>query len=96
MRTSVSFHPAAQQDADDAAGWYAERTVRAAVRFLDELDRVIELVADSPDRFQVFDADLRRAVFRRFPFFIVLRADELKVSPCRSPCEETSTILAQP
>ena len=79
MRRSVSFHPAAQQDADDAAAWYAERSVRAAVRFLDELDRVIDLIANSPNRFQVFDADLRRAVFRRFPFYIVFRADDLKV-----------------
>jgi plasmid stabilization system protein ParE len=63
MRRSVSFHPAAQQDAEDAAGWYAERSVRAAVRFLDELDRVIDLIANSPNRFQVFDAHLRRAVF---------------------------------
>jgi plasmid stabilization system protein ParE len=79
MRRSVGFHPAAQQDADEAAAWYAERSVRAAVRFLDELDRVTELIANSPDKFQVFDADLRRAVFRRFPFYIVFRAEDLKV-----------------
>ena len=79
MRRSVSFHPAARQDADEAAACYAERSVRAAVRFLDELERVIELIANSPNRFQVFDADLRRAVFHRFPFYIVFRADDLKV-----------------
>jgi plasmid stabilization system protein ParE len=49
MRRSVSFHPAAQQDADEAAAWYAERSVRAAVRFLDELDRVVDLIANSPN-----------------------------------------------
>ena len=79
MGRSVSFHPAAQQDADEAAAWYAERSVRAAVRFLDELDRVIDLIASSPNRCQVFDTDLRRAVFRRFPFYIVFRADDLRV-----------------
>ncbi len=79
MQRSVSFHPAAQQDADDAAAWYAERSVRAAVRFLDELERVIDLIANSPNSFQVFDADLRRAVFRRFPLYIVFRADDLKI-----------------
>lgn len=79
MRRTVRFHPAALEDADEAAAWYAERSVRAAVRFLDELDRLIDLIAVSPDRFQVFDADIRRAVFRRFPFYIVFRADELNV-----------------
>jgi plasmid stabilization system protein ParE len=77
MRRSVRFHPAARRDADEAAAWYAERSVRAAVRFLDELDRLIDLISVSPDTFPVFDADLRRAVFRRFPFYVVFRADDV-------------------
>ena len=79
MPRSVRFHPAALQDTDDAAAWYAERSVRAAVRFLDELDRLIARIAASPDRFPVFEADLRRAVFQRFPFYVVFRADDLNV-----------------
>jgi plasmid stabilization system protein ParE len=79
MRRSVRFHPAALQDADEVAAWYAERSFRAAVRFLDELDRLIDIIAVSPDRFQILDADLRRAAFRRFPFYIVFRADDLNV-----------------
>ena len=77
MRRSVRFHPAAIEDAGEAAAWYAERSARAAVRFLDELDRLIDLIAASPEIFPVFDADLRRAVFRRFPFYVVFRADEV-------------------
>lgn len=76
MRRSVRFHPAALQDAEEAAAWYAERSVRAAARFLDELDRLIDLIAVSPDSYPVFDSELRRAVFRRFPFYIVFRADD--------------------
>jgi len=49
------------------------------IDFLDELERLIEFIALSPDRFQAFDADLRRAVFRRFPFYVVFRADGLNV-----------------
>lgn len=77
MRRSVRSHPAALQGAEGAAAWYAVRSVRAAVRFLDELDRLIDLVSVSPDIFQVFDADFRRAVFRRFPYYSVFRADEV-------------------
>jgi plasmid stabilization system protein ParE len=43
------------------------------------LDRLIDLIAASPARFQVFDADLRRAIFRRFPFYVVFRADDVNV-----------------
>jgi toxin ParE1/3/4 len=79
MQRSVRFHPAALQDADEAAAWYAGRSVRSAVRFLDELDRLIDLIAISPTRFQIFDSGLRRAVFRRFPFYVVFRASDLEV-----------------
>ena len=95
MQRSVRFHPAALQDADEAAAWYAERSLRAAVRFLDELDRLIDVIAVSPDRFQSFDADLRRAVFRRFPFYIVFRRSQ-RCRPCSGTWEETPTILAGP
>src|SRR5262249_61070817 len=74
---SVLFQPSAVHDADEATAWYAERTIRAAVRFLDELDRLIDLISVSPNRFPIFDADLRRALFRRFPFYIVFRADDV-------------------
>ena len=55
MQRPVRFHPAALQDAEEAAAWYAERSVRAAVRFLDELHRLIDLIALSPDGWRAFD-----------------------------------------
>ena len=67
MRRSVSFHPAAQQDAEEAAAWYAERSVRAAVRFLDELDRVIELIANSPNNFKFSMPTSAERFFVDFP-----------------------------
>jgi plasmid stabilization system protein ParE len=79
MRRSVRFHPAALEDADESAAWYADRSVRAAIRFLDELDHVVDPIGDSPDRFPTFDAGLRRAVFRRFPFYVVFRANDTEI-----------------
>jgi plasmid stabilization system protein ParE len=74
MPRSVTFHPGALRDAEDATTWYAQRSIRTADRFLDELDRLVELIVAAPDRFQPFDAGLRRAVFRRFPYSLVFRA----------------------
>ena len=48
MQSSVRFHPAALEDAGEAAAWYAEQSFRAAVRFPDELDRLIAVIAVSP------------------------------------------------
>jgi plasmid stabilization system protein ParE len=59
MPRVVRFHPAALQDAHEATAWYAERSVRAAIRFMDELDRLIERIAVSPDLFP--DIRLRSA-----------------------------------
>ena len=66
MPRSVSFHPAAQQDADEAAAWYAERSVRAAVRFLDELDRVM---ISSPIRLTDFRFSMLTSAERFFVDF---------------------------
>ena len=79
MPRSVRFHPAAADETAAAAEWYTERSARAAGRFLDELDHLLERIAEAPHSFPVFDGDLRRAVFRRFPFYVVFRADDSNV-----------------
>ncbi len=38
MPSQVRFHPSALEDAEAATAWYAARSMRAAKRFLDELD----------------------------------------------------------
>lgn len=67
MLRSSYLHPAALTDIEEAASWYAERSVRATDRFLDELDRVLEQVSAEPNRFPTYEANLRRATIRRFP-----------------------------
>jgi plasmid stabilization system protein ParE len=80
MPRTVSLHPDAQQDIDASAAWYAERSARAAIRFLDELDHLIDRIADAPTQFPMFNADLRRAIFHRFPFYIVFRVTEARIT----------------
>lgn len=75
MRRPVRLHPAALRDTDEAAAWYAERSLRAAQRFLDELDQLIDAIAESPERFPIVDAEIRRALFRRFPYYIAFLLD---------------------
>jgi plasmid stabilization system protein ParE len=75
----VRFHPDALQDADIAAVWYAERSLSAARGFVTELEHLIGVIAENPGRFQPFHSALRRAMFRRFPHYVVFRFDESNV-----------------
>ena len=45
-----SLHPAAIEEAEAAARWYFERSPRAAKRFVDELNQVIDRILVAPRR----------------------------------------------
>jgi plasmid stabilization system protein ParE len=69
----LRIHPAAVEEAEAAAVWYAQRSRRAAQRFLDELDRAIGEIGRYPGRYPSFDFGTRRMVLQRFPFVIIFR-----------------------
>src|SRR5438105_2102689 len=70
---SLRVHPAALEEAEAATDWYAQRSRRAAERFLDELDRAIDQIARNPAQYAVHEFGTRRMVLRRFPFVIIFR-----------------------
>ena len=72
-RRFVEFHPEAITEAGAAAEWYRQRSQDAANRFLEELDRAIERIADAPSRWPAFRHGTRRFLLRRFPFSVVYR-----------------------
>jgi plasmid stabilization system protein ParE len=45
-----SFHPAAIEEAENAARWYRERSPRAAKRFVKEVNQEIEKIREAPGR----------------------------------------------
>lgn len=70
---NVSIHPEALDETAAATEWYSKRSHRAADLFLDEVDRVIARIIRHATQFPVFVFGTRKAVFRRFPFYIVFR-----------------------
>ena len=76
---SLRIHPAALEEAEAATDWYAQRSSRAAERFLDELDRAVDQIARNPKQYAGHDFGTRRMVLQRFPFVIVLREREAGV-----------------
>jgi len=69
----VRIHPAALEEVEAATDWYAQRSRRAAERFVDELDLAIDQIARNPAQYPLREFGTRRTVLQRFPFVIVFR-----------------------
>jgi len=72
-RKSVEFHEEAAREFLAAFDWYLERNELVAARFADRVTEAIELIAESPQRWQAYSHDTRKFVLQRFPFVLVYR-----------------------
>jgi plasmid stabilization system protein ParE len=73
---SISFHPAAQREADDAIDWYAARSPRTGLRLADALDRAVDDIVASPRLYPPADDappgdEVRNLLLTRFPYRVV-------------------------
>ena len=79
-RRHVELHPAALAEARAARQWYAAGSPQAADAFMSELDRGIELIAESPERWPTYHLGTRRLLFNRFPFSLVFRVKDESIT----------------
>ncbi len=75
----LEIHPAALAELKAALAWYLERSETAALKFVAELDRAIDLVIESPGRWPSGEHATRKFVLQRFPFAIIYREEETVV-----------------
>jgi plasmid stabilization system protein ParE len=77
----LQFHPVAIAEANAAVQWYRERNFRAAEAFLSEIDRVLEMIVNTPEMWPHYIGNTRRALLRHFPFSVVYRqiSDRIEV-----------------
>ena len=68
---NFSLHPAAVEEAEAAAHWYRERSPRAAKRFVDELNQVIDRILEAPQRWPRGMNGTRKLNLPCFPFAVV-------------------------
>jgi plasmid stabilization system protein ParE len=68
---ALRIHESARREANLAASWYAERSVRSAQRFVDDLLAGFSSAADSQLRYPTYLFGTRRILLKRFPYFIV-------------------------
>jgi toxin ParE1/3/4 len=65
------LHPAAVEEAEAAARWYQQRSPRAAKRFVDELNHVIDSILEAPQRWPRGMKGTRKLNLPCFPFAVV-------------------------
>jgi plasmid stabilization system protein ParE len=75
----LDLHPAALAELKSAVVWYRERNQTAALNFVAELDRAIDLLIASPGRWPIGEHGTRKFVLQRFPFAVVYREKETVV-----------------
>ncbi|MBY0230927.1 MAG: type II toxin-antitoxin system RelE/ParE family toxin [Gemmataceae bacterium] len=69
----VVLHPLAQREAEEATGWYLDRSVAAGERFAAALQRLLDGIAENPERHGWYDDDHREAVMIRYPYHVLYR-----------------------
>jgi plasmid stabilization system protein ParE len=62
-----------------AVSWYLDQNETAAIKFVAEVDRAIDLVSTSPRRWPAGERGARKFVLQRFPYAIIYRERESSV-----------------
>ncbi|GMV90177.1 MAG: hypothetical protein AMXMBFR81_31070 [Chthonomonas sp.] len=71
----ITYHQAAEAEAEAAAQWYAQRDLSAAEGFIAELRNGEKAITEAPERWAPSARGTRRYLMDRYPFAIVYRRD---------------------
>lgn len=71
MTHQVSFHRLAKLELDEAANYYELQSPNLGLEFLDEVERCIRAVIESPESAPVLTGFVRRRLMRRFPYGVL-------------------------
>ena len=72
----IEYHEGASADVKSAVAWYQERSSKAALDFIGELQRAAETIREAPDRWPPGRNNTRRFLLWRFPFSIIYSEQE--------------------
>ncbi len=73
MTLRLVFRRAAQLEFDQAARWYELQRPTLGVKFVAEIQQVLESLSAHPQQFPIADGDVRGALVPRFPYCIYFR-----------------------
>ena len=73
MTLRVIFHDRAEEELNEAAGYYARARPGLGDAFLAEVQRAVEALLAAPLAGAVMEGDVRRWLVRRFPYSVLYR-----------------------
>ena len=78
---SIEAHPDVYNELESARSWYEEKSKNLGSDFLDEIDRAISNISESPEIWpKYYDLkDVRRFLIHRFPFGIIYRYNKIEI-----------------
>jgi plasmid stabilization system protein ParE len=65
------FHPEALDEYEDAARYYAECQAGLELRFIQCIESTFRRICETPDRWRIFEQDIRRCLVHVFPYAIL-------------------------
>lgn len=71
-----AFHPEACNEYRDSAAFYAAARPGLGAEFTREIESVIEQICAAPERWRLFEQDVRRCLTRRFPFAVLYTVED--------------------
>ncbi len=79
MSWLLLVRPRAEQDLARARDWYDRQVPGLGEDFLDEVAKVMDLLATDPERPSVYYRGFRRVILRRFPYKVFYRIESGRV-----------------
>jgi toxin ParE1/3/4 len=67
----VEYHQGAISDVKSAVEWYQKHSQKAALDFIEELQRAADTISEAPDRWPAGRNNARRFLLWRFPFALI-------------------------
>jgi plasmid stabilization system protein ParE len=69
----LDIHPAAQAEYEEAAEWYAERSLAVAERFVAQIEAALEEIRRRPNSVALVDDQHRLYLVDGFPYYVGYR-----------------------
>ena len=68
------YHPDAEAELIEAAQYYERRVATLGIQFLNDADRAVSMILETPQRWRIIEEDVRALLLPRFPYAIYYRA----------------------
>jgi toxin ParE1/3/4 len=69
----IEYHPALERELQDIRNFYESKTKGLGAAFVDEFEKLVRKISSNPGRWMVIEADIRRALMKRFPYVVYFR-----------------------